>query len=629
MKYAAALEPIAIHYWGEPNRILSKPGKELRFGTHGSKVADLTKGVWFDHELDAGGGVTDLIKLNEPNVNVADRMASFGLPKSEASTRTETVWNYMNEDGEVVYQVVRIDDKNGKTYRQRHIDQDTGEITWGMQGVTALPYNLPALRSSTKPVFIVEGEKCADALIERGLLATTNHGGAGKFWPSIVPYFEARNVIIVPDNDAPGEKHARIIANSLTGIAKSIRILRLPFLKQKGDVADWLEAGGTKEEFTDLANQAPLYDPLTAPLPPAEPIAMALKPRIQIVDWKDIEEVKVKWLVDGMIPSRGFCALYGKPGSYKSFVALYLAAMIATGKEAFGRTTDQGDVVYLMGEGGSGLKPRRDALIRQYGLEEDVKIHFIRAQLNLRSTDEDAKALIAAIQDRSIKCKVLIIDTLARAFGGGNENASEDMGAFISQLGKIQDELKTSIIVVHHSGKNEAMGMRGHSNLLGAVDAELEVVKISDDDNPNRVGQMTITKQKDGEDGVKIGYRMESIQLSPIDPDKRSLVVVPVDASEVGPRKRRLTAAQQLVMEALTMAVAESGALSGLPNIPPQAKTVSLELWRQTYYSMTTAESEARRKAFQRASAELVRYKMAGIWSDRAWIVEQDHGVTS
>lgn len=626
-QYKQVIGEVAAHYWGQANAQLSTPNKELRFGRHGSKSVDLVKGTWFDHEENIGGGVADLIKREEPGVQVVDRLEQFGLPKADAPVRTETAWDYFDADGALRYQVVRIDDKTGKTYRQRHIN-DQGQMVWGMAGVTALPYNLQGLMSSTKTVFITEGEKCADALIKLGLVATTNHGGAGKWWPPLTEHLRARNVVIVPDNDAPGERHASIVADALTGTARSIRILRLPDLPAKGDVADWMARGGTKDKIIELAKSAPIYDPLTAAPPPPETIDPAApKPRIQIVDWADVEEVKVKWLVDGMIPALGFCALYGRPGSYKSFVALYLAAMIATGKEAFGRATDQGDVVYLMGEGGAGLKPRRDALIKQYGLEERVGIHFIRAQLNLRSTDADANALVAAIQDRGISCKVLIIDTLARAFGGGNENASEDMGAFIAQLGKIQDELKTSIIVVHHSGKNEAMGMRGHSNLLGAVDAELEVVKISDDDSPNRVGQMTISKQKDGEDGIKIGYRMESIQLSPIDPDKRSLVVVPVDASEVGPRKRRLTPAQQLVMEALTKAVGESGVPSGLPNIPPQAKTVGVELWRQTYYSMTTADAEARKKAFQRASQELVTHKLAGTWGGRAWIVEQHQQV--
>jgi len=177
---------------------------------------------------------------------------------------------------------------------------------------------------------------------------------------------------------------------------------------------------------------------------------------------------------------------------------------------------------------------------------------------------------------------------------------------------------------IHHSGKDEAKGQRGHSSLLGAVDAELEVVKVSEEDSQDRIGQLTITKQKDAEDGIKIGYQMASIQLSPIDPDRTSLAVVPVDPdAEERPRKRRLTPSQQLVMEALTRCIQDGGKVSNLPNIPPRTTTVSVELWRQTYYSMTTSDYEARKKAFQRASTELIRIKMAGTWAGQAWIVEE------
>lgn len=622
-EYKQHIVEVASHYWGMPNHALSKSGKEIRFGSHGSKSVDLAKGTWFDHEQNIGGGVADLIKLFEPNTNIADRMAQFGMPRDEAPIRTERVWDYCNADGSIAYQVVRIDDRTGKTYRQRRIDQDTGEIVWGMQGVTALPYNLPAIIESTKPVFIVEGEKCADALNSRGLLATTNHGGAGKWWPPLVEHFRARNVIIIPDNDAPGEKHARIVADALTGTAKSVRIIRLPGLAPKGDVADWLAAGGSKDTITELARQAQVYDPLaieTFTVDPAEPIDPSQRPRVELIPWNSLQDVPVKWLIKDLVPAQSFVALYGKPGSYKSFVALYLASMIATGQAAFDRDTAQGDVIYLAGEGGAGLKARRDALIKQYGLEDRVRIHFIKAQLNLRSTEADLEALIAAVQDASLKPSLIIIDTLARAFGGGNENSSEDMGAFIGHIGQLQAKLSTAVMIVHHSGKDEAKGQRGHSSLLGAVDAELEVVKVSEEDSPDRVGQLTITKQKDGEDGIKIGYRMETIQLSDINPERTSLAVVPMDQDAMPTKKKRISPGVASVLEALQKAIDEGGQTGNLPQIPRGQQVVKVGVWRSTYYAMSGQEADTKQKAFKRGLDVLQQSKAVGVWTDWCWI---------
>jgi hypothetical protein len=281
------------------------------------------------------------------------------------------------------------------------------------------------------------------------------------------------------------------------------------------------------------------FDPETGEVIGEEP-----KPRqrIELIPWDYLPDINVRWLIKDFLPYGGFAALYGKPGSYKSFVALYIAACVASEMPAFGRETTQGDVIYIAGEGGAGLKKRRDAFMREYALPPGTSVHFVRAQLNLRSSPEDANAVIEAIRALDLKPALIIIDTLARAFAGGNENASEDMGAFIAQTSRLQEALGgPTVLVVHHSGKDEARGMRGHSALLGAVDTELEVVKDSPDDSAERFGHMTVTKQKDGEDGFEIAYGLKSVALSDIDPSNSSLVVVPADVEDA----KRATAKHQ------------------------------------------------------------------------------------
>lgn len=352
--YKNIIADIAAHYWGAPNHGLSTPGKELRFGTHGSKSVDLVKGTWFDHEASVGGGAADLIKHMEPNASVADRLEQHGLPKAEKIERRETVYDYTDQDGAIRYQVIRIDDKNGKTYRQRRIDEATGQPMWGMAGVTALPYRLHELVASTQPVFICEGEKAADAVARLGLIATTNHGGATKWWPPLTEHFCGRQVIILPDNDEPGERHARTVADSLTGTAKSIRILRLPGLPKKGDVVDWLVLGGTRDQLTELVKQTPIYDPLQAdPLPP-EPAATERQATIDATPFRamDPRQIPVRRFIYGTHYIRKFVSLDVAPGGVgKSTLVIAEALAIASGKTILGeRVHERGRVWYFNGE---------------------------------------------------------------------------------------------------------------------------------------------------------------------------------------------------------------------------------------------------------------------------------------
>ncbi len=368
----------------------------------------------------------------------------------------------------------------------------------------------------------------------------------------------------------------------------------------------------------DKADQNPIKS--LEPSQPEQP-----KKRVSLIMANELRDEPITWLIDQLVPAKGFAALYGKPGSYKSFVALYLAAMISTGQEAFGRDTIQGDVIYVAGEGGAGLKRRWDAVKRHYSLPNDARIAFVKSQLNLRSTLEDLEALVEAINERKLKPSLIIIDTLARAFAGGNENSSEDMGAFIAVMGAMQARLDSAVMIVHHSGKDEARGQRGHSSLLGAVDAELEVVKISEEDSQERVGKLTVTKQKDGEDGFEIGYEMVTIPLSAIDPEATSLAVQPMDKVVEARRKadpNKLAPGQKLVFDALKLAIEEAGETVGLDRIPPQKRCVKVSLWREYYYRMSPHSDAAKKKAFMRAKTEMLARGTFGCWAEWCWITE-------
>ena len=241
------------------------------------------------------------------------------------------------------------------------------------------------------------------------------------------------------------------------------------------------------------------------------------KPATLIERWQDVTEPDTEWLIEGIIPKGAFATLYGQPGSYKSFVALYLAAMLADGRSAFGRRTrpSSKEVVYIAAEGGSGLRKRLDAIESLHCLRPHG-VGFVRHPLDLRGSIAHCDELLKSIKEGGWKPDLLVIDTLARSFGGGNENSSEDMGAFINIVDYIRNQTGSAVLVVHHSGKDTAKGMRGHSALFGAVDSELEVEKVRNapEEGPGvGGGRLRVTKQKDGPDGFAIEYAVEKVML--------------------------------------------------------------------------------------------------------------------
>ena len=172
-------------------------------------------------------------------------------------------YDYRDEQGELLYQVCRMDPKG---FRQRRPDGQGG-WAWAVKDVRKVLYRLPELLTAepTDPVFVAGGEKDADRLASLGLNATTNAGGAGKWVPEFSESLRGRTVVILPDNDDPGRDHADTVARSLCGVATRVSVVALPDLPAKGDVSDWLDARGTRDELLALVAAAPPYEPIDQP----------------------------------------------------------------------------------------------------------------------------------------------------------------------------------------------------------------------------------------------------------------------------------------------------------------------------------------------------------------------------
>ncbi len=179
-------------------------------------------------------------------------------------------YEYVDEKGDLLFQVVRFDPKD---FRQRRPDGKGGWI-WNMKEVQRVPYRLPEVLKA-ELVLIPEGEKDCDNLRKWGFTATTSPGGAEKWEAQYNEALAGRDVILLPDNDMPGRKHIEKIAKSLKDVARSIKVVELPGLKEKQDVSDWIETGVTKEELEKMIAECPPWEPEEDP----EEAAKSLFPR--------------------------------------------------------------------------------------------------------------------------------------------------------------------------------------------------------------------------------------------------------------------------------------------------------------------------------------------------------------
>ena len=216
------------------------------------------------------------------------------FPEDSAKKEIVATYDYKDAAGNLVYQVVRLYPKD---FRQRRSDGLGGWI-WNMKGVDPLPYRLPELLAALErgeTVFVVEGEKDVDRLAALGLVASTSHGGAGKWREAHSRHFpQGADVAIIPDNDDPGRDHAAKVADQLINRGCKVRVVELP-VPAKGDVSDWLNAGGTKEELLRLVAESPGYGEQEWPNP--EEIQSELRP-VEVLPPEIIPEPFRPWLTD-------------------------------------------------------------------------------------------------------------------------------------------------------------------------------------------------------------------------------------------------------------------------------------------------------------------------------------------
>lgn len=314
----------------------------------------------------------------------------------------------------------------------------------------------------------------------------------------------------------------------------------------------------------------------------------------------DMPETEPDFLVDGLIETDCLASVFGDPGHGKSFFAIDMGLCVATGREFHGKEVKQGSVFYVAGEGHNGLGRRSRAWAKHLGESLDGAPLFAStkaanfldpAHAEFVGTQIDGLALAHGAPN------LIIIDTLARNFGDGDENSTADMNAFVAAMDELHSRYPdTTVLVVHHTGHAEKGRSRGSMAFKAALDAEYQVAKSDD------VVTVTCKKMKEGEEPEPISFKLESVELGTDRKGKPfgSAVLVPCDAPAKGAAK--LTGNKKLGLETFHMAARDSGIRD-----EGGFRGVHNDDWREMFKRKHTGDNDnSKWRAFDRAKKDLV-----------------------
>lgn len=436
---------------------------------HASMSFNFAKGGWYCHTEAAGGGMVDF-EMRLHSTSPSDAMAAVkavagiaqGSFQFSSSGKPEAIYEYRDEAGRLLFQVVRTrDPRTGKKRisNRRTVGKDGWE--YSIEGTRRVLYHLgEVIRASD--VFVVEGEKCADAVraaycgwrgesdacVADGFTATTNPHGAGKWKEEFAPFFAGKRVVLVPDPDAPGRSHMEMVAASIARYAVGVKWLTLPGASEKDDIADYLK-DHEWPEVQALATRAPFWQ-----RPDASGLFVSASEFIRHVP----EEVE--WRVEGVIEKGTSGFIIALPKSGKSFATVALAASLASGSDWLGcRIPTPTRVALVSREDAPGLTARR--LRRAFlglGLSPDDAMWGERLLVNTRQQspslmlDDDAQLaeLITAMQAKRIEfCILDVLNVLHDA----DENDNSEMRRVLARVSQIRTEVGCQVCIVHHSVK--------------------------------------------------------------------------------------------------------------------------------------------------------------------------------
>ena len=265
--------------------------------------------------------------------------------------------------------------------------------------------------------------------------------------------------------------------------------------------------------------------------------------------------------VEDVLCENQFSVIYGESNCGKTFFMLDLAMHVALGMNWRGKHVEQGGVLYAALEGGYGTQNRICAFKEHHKIHGNIPLTIIRSSIDFLDAEGDIEKLAASVveaQKRIGDIKLIVVDTLSRAISGGDENTATDMGQMIIHADYLRALTGAHISFIHHSGKDKALGARGHSSLRAAVDTEIEISRESEKDP----SQIRFVKQREMEMIDPMHFNLKRVELGHNDRMKvvSSCVVEPTDGV-VKDKSVHMNDVQKFLYDSLVDAI-DRGAMS-------------------------------------------------------------------
>ena len=539
----AELAPsVALEVLGEPNK---KSGTEWRWGNKGSFVLNLNEGTFYDFEADEGGGLLWFIKSK--GLDASKYLKEDLIKKTEVKKVNKIIKSFtqsemykLKEQSEIYVRytnefcVMRFPESH--FIKQKYAPFTKVNDKWFMkrpEGV--LPIYLTT-KSDTSDILVTEGEKAmlgAQSLWDGDVCC--HHGGVSNWSNCDWSLLNNRNVYIWPDNDDAGRDFANKLMEFLEKKCLTVNVVKIPRdFNEKDDLYDAFE----NNYFITKSLREYIENNLQK-----KKINFELVPVSQII----ATTKKPNWLIKDICEKDSVIALFGAAKSGKSFIAVDMAAHISKGLDWNGYTTKESTVVYLAGEGQRGIA-RRVSAWASVNKQELTDAPFLISNRGARLLDENdhknLKDTLYLAEDTYGDIGMIFIDTLARNFGAGNENSTEDMNAFVERIDDLKDNFNACICLVHHTGHGTSNRARGSSVLPAAVDWEYKVQR--EDINGEMFVNFTQTLVKDGNTIEPMDFKFEVVNL-PFD-DATSGALIRIE-NEDKPRQKDLNDNDNKILE--------------------------------------------------------------------------------
>ena len=374
------------------------------------------------------------------------------------------------------------------------------------------------------------------------------------------------------------------------------------------------------DEESPYNNEPPPYDE-PPPDEPNKPSRGTMHGRLRVLGMDDIDTAPPRtYLLKGVISPNETSVWVGAPKCGKSFLLMHVAYMLSLGRSVFGRRVKPTKILYVAAEGEGGIAKRLAALRNKHGASPNF--HFIAQPIDLLRESGHKFDVIDAAE--AVGAQLIVVDTLNRALAGGDENSSQDMGTFITNVGHIKAATHAHIAVIHHGTKSsEGRAPRGHGSLEGADDALIEVVKQSDG---TRLA--TLVHSKDDADGIAWGFKLNVVELGE-DEDGDQITTLIVEEKQEAPdrvqKPAKLSPSETNALSALDKAMAQNPMVATVGSPPAERSVTTETLWREMYYDTTVDEKqEAKRQSFKRGTAGLqakgrIVCEKQYVWRPDAW----------